>query len=73
MIIETNNYFGELAQGERFFLADKADKRLFIKTETIFGREYDYFLNAVSLNDGAFHSYDDDVEVIPVSAKRVSK
>ena len=73
MTIETNNYFGELAQGERFFLADKTDKRLFIKTETIFGREYDCFLNAISLNDGVFHSYDDDVEVIPVSAKWVSK
>lgn len=73
MIIETNNYFGELAQGERFFLADKADKRLFIKTETTFSREYDYFINAVSLNDGIFHSYDDDVEVIPISAKWVSK
>lgn len=73
MNIETNNYFGELTQGERFFLADKADKRLFIKTEAIFYKEQDCFLNAVSLNDGIFHSYDDDVEVIPVSAKRVSK
>ena len=73
MIIENKNYFGELAQGERFFLADKTDKRLFIKTETTFSREYYCFVNAVSLNDGVFHSYDNDVEVIPVSAKRVSK
>lgn len=73
MIIETNNYFGELAQGERFFLADKTDKRLMMKTVTIFAEGIDYPLNAVSLNDGIFHSYDDDVEVIPVSAKWVSK
>ena len=73
MIVETNNYFGELAQGERFFLVDKADKRLLMKTEVIFDEKEDCYLNAVSLNDGVFHSYDDDVEVIPVSAKRVSK
>lgn len=73
MIVETNNYFGELAQGERFFLANKADKRLLMKTEVIFYEKEDCYLNAVSLNDGVFHSYDDDVEVIPVSAKRVSK
>ena len=73
MIIETKKRFGELAQGERFFLADKTDRRLFIKTEKTFSRKYYAFINAVSLNDGVFHSYDDDVEVIPVSAKRVSK
>lgn len=69
MIVETKKRFGELAEGESFFLIGKADKRLFMKTETIFDRDNDCNINAVSFSDGVFHSYDDDVEVIPISAR----
>lgn len=69
MIIETKKRFGELTEGESFFLIDKADKRLLMKTETIFDEDNDCNLNAVSLSDGVFHSYDDDVEIIPISAR----
>lgn len=69
MIIETKNRFGELAQGESFFLVGVADRRLFLKTE---GVDYDDGgdpVNAVSLVDGVLHSYDDDAEVIPIPAR----
>ena len=69
MIIETNNYFGELSKGDCFILANNADKRLLMKTEVIFDEKEDCFLNAVSLNDGVFHSYNVDTEVIPIPAR----
>lgn len=69
MIIETNNSFGELSKGECFILANNADKRLLMKTEVIFDEKEDCFLNAVSLNDGVFHSYNVDTEVIPIPAR----
>ena len=69
MIIKTNNYFGELAEGASFFLVDKADKRLLMKTESVFIADEGCTINAVSLSDGVLHSYNDDVEVIPVPAR----
>ena len=69
MIIETKKRFGELAQGESFFLREEADKRLKMKTEDIFVTDEGYTINAVSLCDGVLHSYDDDVEIIPISAR----
>lgn len=69
MIIETKNRFGELAQGESFFLKEEADKRLKMKTESIFIADEGCTINAVSLCDGVFHSYDNDLEVIPISAR----
>lgn len=69
MIVETKNRFGELAQGEGFFLKEEADKRLKMKTESIFFADGGCIINAVSLCDGAFHSYDNDLEVIPISAR----
>lgn len=69
MIIETNNSFGDLAQGECFLLAKNAEKRLLMKTEVIFDEKEDCPLNAVSLSDGVFHSYNVDTEVIPIPAR----
>ena len=69
MIIETKSRFGELAQGESFFLTEEADKRLKMKTEDIFLADEGYTINAVSLCNGEFHSYNDDLEVIPISAR----
>lgn len=69
MIIETKKCFGELAEGESFFLVDKADKRLLMKTESVFVAGEGCTINAVSLCDGIFHSYDDNLEVIPISAR----
>lgn len=69
MIVETNNYFGKLSEGECFLLAKSADKRLLMKTEAIFDEDNDCNLNAVSLYDGGLHSYNDDVEVIPIPAR----
>lgn len=69
MIVETNNYFGELAEGESFFLIDKADKRLKMKTESVFIADEGCTINAVSLCDGVLHSYNVDTEVIPISAR----
>ena len=69
MIIETNNSFGKLSKGECFILANNADKRLLMKTEVIFDEKEDCFVNAVSLNDGVFHSYNVDTEVIPIPAR----
>ena len=69
MIIETKSRFGELAQGESFFLTGEADKRLKMKTEGIFIVDEGCTINAVSLCDGVLHSYDDDLEVIPISAR----
>lgn len=69
MIIETKKRFGELAEGESFFLIDKADKRLLMKTEGIFVVDGGCTINAVSLCDGVLHSYDDDVEIIPIPAR----
>lgn len=69
MIIETNNSFGELSKGECFLLASNADKRLLMKTEVIFDEKEDCYLNAVSLSDGVFHSYNVDTEVIPIPAR----
>lgn len=69
MIIETNNSFGKLSKGDCFILANNTDKRLLMKTEVIFDEKEDCFLNAVSLNDGVFHSYNVDTEVIPIPAR----
>ena len=69
MVIETNNYFGELTPGECFFLADKSNDRLMMKTVKIFTEDGGYPLNAVSLSEGVFYSYNDDVEIIPISAR----
>ena len=69
MVVETTNYFGKLSEGESFFLTSSIDKRIMMKTETIYSRDDDCYLNAVSLCDGVFHSYDDDLEVIPISAR----
>lgn len=69
MIIEISNVFGDLSQGECFLLANNADKRLLMKTEVIFDEKEDCYLNAVSLHDGVFHSYNVDTEVIPISAR----
>lgn len=69
MIVETNNYFGKLSEGECFFLVCSIDKRMMMKTEAVFDVDNDCNLNAVSLCDGGLHSYNDDVEVIPVPAR----
>ena len=69
MIIETKKRFGELAEGESFFLVDEADKRLKMKTESIFVADEGCTVNAVSLCDGVLHSYGDSWEVIPISAR----
>ena len=69
MIIEIKKRFGELAEGESFFLVDEADKRLKMKTEGIFVADEGCTINAVSLCDGVLHSYDDCWEVIPISAR----
>lgn len=69
MIVETNNYFGKLSEGDCFFLACSIDKRMMMKTEAIFDGDNDCNINAVSLSDGALHSYDDDLEIIPVPAR----
>ena len=69
MIIETKKRFGELAEGESFFLVDEADKRLKMKTEGIFVADEGCTINAVSLFDGVLHSCDDCWEVIPISAR----
>lgn len=71
MIVESNNYFGELAPGECFFLVNKADKHLLMKIEII-TNEYGDFSNAVSLKDGVLYPCEDDMEIIPVRAARVS-
>lgn len=69
MIVETKNRFGELAQGECFFLVGVADKRLFLKTEAVDCDDGGDLINAVSLVDGVLHSYDDNVEIIPIPAR----
>ena len=69
MIVKTNNYFGKLSEGDCFFLANSADKRLLMKTEAIFDEDNDCNLNAVSLCDGCFHSCNDDMEVISIPAR----
>lgn len=69
MIIETKKRFGELADGESFFLVDRADKRLLMKTESVFVADEGCTINAVSLCDGVLHSYGDSLEVIPIPAR----
>ena len=69
MIVETKKRFGELAEGESFFLVEKADKRLLMKTESVFVADEGCTINAVSLCDGVLHSYGDRLEVIPISAR----
>ena len=69
MIIEIKKRFGELAEGESFFLVDEADKRLKMKTEAIFVADEGCTINAVSLCDGVLHTYGDYCEVIPISAR----
>lgn len=69
MIVESNNYFGDLSKGECFLLEDNADKRLLMKIEVIFNEQEDCFFNAVSLSDGVLHSYNVNTKVIPVSAR----
>ena len=68
MIIEKKR-FGELAEGESFFLVDEADKRLKMKTESVFVADEGCTINAVSLCDGVLHTYGDRLEVIPISAR----
>ena len=69
MIVETKKRFGELAEGESFFLVEEADKRLLMKTESVFVADEGCTINAVSFCDGFLHSYDDNLEVIPISAR----
>ena len=69
MIIETKKRFGELAEGESFFLVDEADKRLKMKTESVFVADEGCTINAVSLCDGVLHTYGDYLEVIPIPAR----
>lgn len=69
MIVENKNRFGKLAQGECFFLKEEADKRLNMKTESVFITDEGCIINAVSFCDGFLHSYDDNLEVIPISAR----
>lgn len=69
MIIETKKRFGALAEGESFFLTEEVDKRLKMKTEGIFVADEGCTINAVSLCDGVLHSYDNDLEIIPVPAR----
>jgi hypothetical protein len=69
MIVETGSSFGELSKGECFLVAKNADKRLLMKTEVIFDEKEDRYINAVSLCDGVFHSYNVDTEVIPIPAR----
>ena len=69
MIVETKKRFGELAEGESFFLAEEADKRLKMKTESVFVADEGCTINAVSLCDGVLHTYGDHVEVIPIPAR----
>ena len=69
MIVETKKRFGELAEGESFFLAEEADKRLKMKTEGVFVADEGCTINAVSFCDGFLHSYDDNLEVIAISAR----
>ena len=69
MIVETKKRFGELAEGESFFLVEEADKRLKMKTESVFVADEGCTINAVSLCDGVFHSYGDHLEVISIPAR----
>lgn len=69
MIVENKNRFGKLAQGECFFLEEDVNKRLNMKTESVFIADEGCTINAVSLCDGFFHSYSDNLEVIPISAR----
>lgn len=69
MIVETKKRFGELAEGESFFLVEEADKRLKMKTESVFVADEGCTINAVSLCDGVLHSYGDRLEVIPIPAR----
>ncbi len=69
MVIETKKRFGELAEGESFFLIDEADKRLLMKTESVFVADEGCTINAVSLCDGVFHTYGDNLKVIPIPAR----
>lgn len=69
MIVEAKKRFGALAEGESFFLVEEADKRLKMKTESVFIADEGCTINAVSLCDGVLHSYDDRLEVIPIPAR----
>ncbi len=69
MVVETKKYFGELSEGESFFLVGVADKRLFLKTEAVDCDDGGDLINAVSLVDGVLHSYNDGIEVIPIPAR----
>ena len=69
MIVETNNYFGKLSEGECFLLVKSADKHLLMKTEAIFDEDNDCNINAVSLCNGGLYSYSDDVEVVSIPAR----
>lgn len=69
MIIETKNRFGELSEGDCFFVVENEVNRLHMKTEDAFISDEACTINAVSLSDGALHSYNDDVEVIPIPAR----
>ena len=55
MIVENKNRFGKLAQGECFFLKEEADKRLNMKTESVFIADEGCTINAVSFCDGFLH------------------
>lgn len=69
MIVETKKRFGELAEGESFFLIGAIDKRLMMKTESIFIAEEGCTVNAVSLVDGVLYSYGADMEIISIPAR----
>ena len=69
MIVENKNRFGNLAQGECFFLKEEADKRLNMKIESVFIADEGCTIKAVSRCDGCLHSYDDKWEVITISAR----
>lgn len=61
--------FGNLSEGDCFFLAENEVNRLHMKTEGIFISEEGCTINAVSLEDGVLHSYDDALKIIPIFAR----
>lgn len=70
MIIEPiKKTFGKLSEGDCFFLAENEVNRLHMKTEGICVPEEGCTINAVSLEDGVLHSYDDALKIIFVSAR----
>ena len=70
MIIEPmKKTFGNLFKGDCFFLAENEVPRLHMKTEGVFVSEEGCTVNAVTLEDGVLHSYDDALKIISVFAR----